>query len=87
VAGEGVERVFPVHSPHIAEVKIRRRGRVRRAKLYYLRDRVGKATRLREKRTVSAPAKRKKRAKSKAPEAQESVAVPADEPEVERQES
>lgn len=50
VAGEGVERTFPVHSPKVAEVEIKRRGRVRRAKLYYLRDRVGKATRLRERR-------------------------------------
>lgn len=50
VAGEGVERTFPVHSPKIARVEVKRHGRVRRAKLYYLRDRVGKATRLRERR-------------------------------------
>lgn len=50
VAGEGVERTFPVHSPKIAKVDVKRHGRVRRAKLYYLRDRVGKATRLRERR-------------------------------------
>ncbi|MCA9027068.1 MAG: 50S ribosomal protein L19 [Planctomycetaceae bacterium] len=50
VAGEGVERIFPVHSPKVAEVKVKRHGRVRRAKLYYLRDRIGKATRLRERR-------------------------------------
>jgi large subunit ribosomal protein L19 len=48
VAGEGVERVFPLHSPRIQDVKVRTRGRVRRAKLYYLRDRIGKAVRLRE---------------------------------------
>ena len=48
VMGEGVERIFPVHSPRIASVKVLRRGSVRRAKLYYLRGRVGKATRLRE---------------------------------------
>jgi large subunit ribosomal protein L19 len=48
VMGEGVERIFPVHSPRIASVKIVRRGEVRRSKLYYLRSRVGKATRLRE---------------------------------------
>ncbi len=48
VQGEGVERIFPVHSPRVEKVEIKRRGRVRRAKLYYLRDRVGKATRLRE---------------------------------------
>ena len=49
VAGEGVERVFPLHSPWIEKVNIKRRGRVRRAKLYYLRNRVGKATKVREK--------------------------------------
>ena len=50
VAGEGVERVFPVHSPKVARVVVKRHSRVRRAKLYFLRDRVGKATRLRERR-------------------------------------
>ena len=50
VAGEGVERIFPLHSPKVADVKVKRHGRVRRAKLYYLRDRIGKATRLRERR-------------------------------------
>jgi large subunit ribosomal protein L19 len=48
--GIGVERTFPVHSPKIAKLEVLRHGRVRRAKLYYLRDRVGKAARLREKR-------------------------------------
>jgi large subunit ribosomal protein L19 len=50
VQGEGVERVFPINSPKIAKVEVKRTGRVRRAKLYYLRDRVGKATRLRERK-------------------------------------
>lgn len=50
VAGEGVERKFPLHSPKIAKVEVKRSGVIRRAKLYYLRDRVGKAVRLREKR-------------------------------------
>ena len=50
VQGEGVERKFPVHSPKIAKVEVKRRGIVRRAKLYYLRDRIGKAQKLRERR-------------------------------------
>ncbi|GIW70887.1 MAG: hypothetical protein KatS3mg102_0429 [Planctomycetota bacterium] len=48
VAGEGVERTFPLHSPSVVAVEVKRRGRVRRAKLYYLRDRVGKATKVKE---------------------------------------
>ena len=50
VGGEGVERKFPLHSPKIAKIEVKRRGVVRRAKLYFLRDRVGKAVRLRERR-------------------------------------
>ena len=50
-SGIGVERVFPVHSPNIKSIKVVRRGKVRRAKLYYLRDRVGKAARIKEKRS------------------------------------
>jgi len=50
VAGEGVERKFPVHSPKLAKIDVKRRGVTRRAKLYYLRDRVGKAVRLRERK-------------------------------------
>src|SRR6478752_2458837 len=49
VQGEGVERKFPVHSPRIADVVVKRSGKVRRAKLYYLRDRTGKAVRLKER--------------------------------------
>src|ERR671916_1205149 len=47
--GEGVERVFPVHSPNIDSIKVVRRGKVRRAKLYYLRDRRGKSARIAER--------------------------------------
>ncbi|MBT8199043.1 MAG: 50S ribosomal protein L19, partial [Acidimicrobiia bacterium] len=48
--GVGVERIFPLHAPIISSIEVVRRGAVRRAKLYYLRDRVGKATRIKEKR-------------------------------------
>ena len=47
--GVGVERVFPVHSPNVAKVEVIRNGKVRRSKLYYLRDRVGKAAKVKEK--------------------------------------
>ena len=50
-AGQGVERVFPINSPRIAGIEVVRRGLVRRAKLYYLRDKVGKAARVKELRT------------------------------------
>lgn len=49
VQGEGVERIFPVNSPKIAELRVKSKARVRRAKLYYLRERTGKATRLKER--------------------------------------
>lgn len=55
VNGEGVERTFPINSPKIADVVVKRSGVVRRAKLYFLRDRVGKATRLTERRAKAAP--------------------------------
>ena len=54
--GEGVERVFPLHSPNIESIEVKRRGVVRRAKLYYLRDRRGKSARIAERQTVR-PAK------------------------------
>ncbi len=50
VAGQGVERKFPLHSPRIAKVEVKRSAVVKRAKLYFLRDRVGKAVRLKERR-------------------------------------
>ena len=67
--GEGVERVFPIYSPNIDSIKVLRRGRVRRAKLYYLRDRRGKSARIAERVDTSAKAKAK--SKPKAPAAAE----------------
>lgn len=57
--GIGVERVFTIHSPCVKEIEIVRRAKVRRSKLYYLRDRSGKATRLKEKMSFSASEKRR----------------------------
>ena len=53
--GVGVERIFPIHSPMVAEIVVVRRGAVRRAKLYYLRDVTGKAARNKERKVVRAP--------------------------------
>ncbi|MEX2323350.1 MAG: 50S ribosomal protein L19 [Acidimicrobiia bacterium] len=53
--GVGVERIFPLHAPIVASIEVTRRGDVRRAKLYYLRERVGKATRIKEKRDRANP--------------------------------
>ena len=49
--GVGVERCFPIHSPRIDRIEVLRKGRVRKAKLYYLRDRVGKAARVKERKS------------------------------------
>lgn len=49
VQGEGVERVFPLHSPKIVDIRVKKSGKARRAKLYYMREKSGKATRLKEK--------------------------------------
>ena len=62
--GEGVERVFPVHSPNIDSIKVIRRGKVRRAKLYYLRDRRGKSARIAER--IETPAAKAARVAAKA---------------------
>lgn len=55
--GEGVERVFPLYSPNIDSIEVKRRGVVRRAKLYYLRDRRGKSARIAERQMTATPAK------------------------------
>jgi large subunit ribosomal protein L19 len=69
VQGEGVERVFPLLSPRIAKIDVKKTGHVRRAKLYYLRDRVGKATRLKERKkgqaTTATKAQKAERAASR----------------------
>ena len=62
--GEGVERVFPLFSPNIDSIKVLRRGKVRRAKLYYLRDRRGKSARIAERVDTSAKAKAKQKPKA-----------------------
>ncbi len=66
--GEGVERVFPVHSPNIDSIKVVRRGKVRRAKLYYLRDRRGKSARIVERQDHSGAETAAAAAKEKAAE-------------------
>ncbi len=60
VGGEGVERSFPVNSPKIAKLEVVRHGKVRRAKLFFLRDRIGKSTRLTERREAREPKESKK---------------------------
>ena len=75
VNGEGVERVFPVNSPKIAEVEVKRKAVVRRAKLYYLRDRIGKAaTKLKERPMVSKEGK-KGRVRTRVKKRKEKVAA------------
>ena len=64
--GEGVERVFPIYSPMIDSIKVIRRGKVRRAKLYYLRDRRGKAARIAEKMETPAAKAAREAAKKEA---------------------
>src|SRR3954447_17303730 len=76
VQGEGVERIFPIHSPRIAKIVVKKAGSVRRAKLYYLRDRVGKATKIRDdvKRQTKIDADLRAAAEAAAKAAQEAAA-------------
>jgi large subunit ribosomal protein L19 len=78
VANEGVERIFPLHSPRIAKIEVVRRGDARRSKLYFLRERVGKSRRLRDQRRGLKHVQDEKRAKT--PPAEEPAEEPAQEP-------
>jgi large subunit ribosomal protein L19 len=75
--GEGVERVFPIYSPNIDSIKVVRRGKVRRAKLYYLRDRRGKAARIAEKMETPAARAAREAAKKEAKAAKKAAAAAA----------
>lgn len=68
VANEGVERVFMLHSPLVTKIEVKRRGKTRRAKLYYLRARLGKARKLRELRSGKSKAKSESAVQAAAPE-------------------
>jgi large subunit ribosomal protein L19 len=78
--GVGVERTFPVHSPSVARIEIVQRGRVRRAKLYYLRELRGKRARIRERRMTPAEVAAAAAASAPAVEADEEPAAEAEEP-------
>ena len=75
VANEGVERIFPLHSPRVAKIEIKRHGHVRRAKLYFLRERVGKARRLKDRRRGLGQIPSKKAKAKPKPEAVEAPVV------------
>jgi len=76
VQGEGVERIFPIHSPRISKIVVKKAGLVRRAKLYYLRDRVGKAIKIRDdvKRQTKIDVDLKQAAEAASKAAQEAAA-------------
>lgn len=77
VNNEGVERIFPLHSPRITGIEVQRHGKTRRAKLYFLRDRVGKSRRLRERRVFKKKDEAAGATKAPAPETHNVVAEPA----------
>lgn len=83
VQGQGVERTFPLHSPFVKQVKVKRSGKIRRSRLYFLRDRTGKATRLKEVITrregVARGAKRRPAPKPQAQPAPEPEPIEASE--------
>ena len=76
--GEGVERVFPLYSPNIESIEVVRRGKVRRAKLYYLRDRRGKSARIAEKMESPAQKAQREAAKKEAKAAKKKAAPAAE---------
>ena len=81
VQSEGVERIFPLHSPRVIDIQITRRGDVRRSKLYYLRDRVGKKTRVKEllgEKVREGRAAEKARRENQAAQANQAEAVDVD---------
>ncbi len=80
VAGEGVELSLPLHSPKVMDIKVVRRGRVRRAKLYYLRGRVGKATRIKEDLRAGALDRKKSSLKKKKKKKHSAAAEATDTP-------
>ncbi len=84
VQGEGVERIFPVHSPRVVKIDVKKKGKVRRAKLHYLRERVGRAQKVEERlgadKSAAAKAPEAKPAPAAAPKAEEKKPEPAKEP-------
>lgn len=75
--GVGVERTFPIHSPRLAQIEVVRHGRVRRAKLYYLRDKVGKRAKIRERREAVARGEAPSASSTADPEVEAAAAVEA----------
>ena len=80
VQGEGVERIFPLHSPRVVQIDVKKKGKVRRAKLHYLRERVGRATRVEERIGALTAEKAEKPETPKADEKKPEVKAEAKEP-------